>query len=92
MQIPYLAGVALWALILATTVTTAFWLEDCDNARLRFWEIVRLGSLGILLILGVTAEFNAQLMTAGLAYGLANITALFMLSRSAAKGQVTTAA
>ncbi|MEH6611499.1 MAG: sterol desaturase family protein [Halioglobus sp.] len=92
MQIAYFAGIALWALILAATVTTAFWLEDCDNTRLRFWETVRLGSLVILLMLGAASDFNAQLLTAGLAYGLANIAALFMLGRSAEKGQVPTAA
>ncbi|MFT6955631.1 MAG: alkylglycerol monooxygenase [Halieaceae bacterium] len=92
MQLGYFAGVALWALVLATTVTTASWLEDCDNIRLRFWETVRLGSLGILLISGVAADFNTQLLVAGLAYGLANIAGLFRLGRSAAKGELPSAA
>jgi alkylglycerol monooxygenase len=92
MQIPYLAGVALWALMLATTVTTAFWLENLDGARLQFWETVRLASLAVLLMLGVAAGINLHLLVAGFAYSLVNAAALFMLARSATKDQLPAAA
>lgn len=68
----YWAGVALWAWLLGTTVTTAWWLEGSPARRLFRWEMLRLGSLlGLLVML---APAGTQLVLA-----LAYVAACFFL-------------
>jgi len=46
----YWAGVALWAWLLGTTVTTALWLEGRASRNVFRWEIVRLAFLFALTL------------------------------------------
>ena len=81
----YLGGVALWALLLATTVTTALWLDKWPAARLMRWEWLRLASFVVILGAGLQAGFSIALLLSGLAYCLINAGALLVLSGQADK-------
>jgi sterol desaturase/sphingolipid hydroxylase (fatty acid hydroxylase superfamily) len=49
-ELSYATGVALWAWLLGTTVTTAFWLEGQSGERVFRWELLRLGALLAILV------------------------------------------
>lgn len=76
----HLGGVALWALLLATTVTTALWLDKWPAARLLRFEWLRLGSFMVLLGAGLQAGFSSPLLLSGTAYCLVNAAALLLLA------------
>ena len=80
----YWSGFALWALLLAGTVTTALWLEGRDAQRLVRWELLRLAGLSLLLLAGLAAGTGAGLLLAGVVYGLLNLVFLFLLGRGPA--------
>ncbi len=82
LPLSYVAGVCLWALILATAVTTALWMENVTLGKMLRYESARLVSLAILLPLGVASGVNSYLVFAGLVYGLANVVGVYFLSRS----------
>jgi sterol desaturase/sphingolipid hydroxylase (fatty acid hydroxylase superfamily) len=65
----YWGGVAGWALLLATTMTTAFWLEARGRGSILRWEWLRLVSLGVLLLWSASAGAGAGLIVAGGIYG-----------------------
>lgn len=75
-ELGYGAGVALWAAMLATTVTTALWLEGGDPARARRWDWLRLGCLAGLLLSGWLAGLGEPLLLGALGYLVMN--ALFL--------------
>jgi sterol desaturase/sphingolipid hydroxylase (fatty acid hydroxylase superfamily) len=77
----YWGGFALWALLLAGTVTTALWLEGRDAQRLVRWELLRLVGLSLLLLVAGSAGTGAGLLLAGVFYGLLNLVFLFLLGR-----------
>ncbi len=90
-QLDYWPGVALWALLLATTVTTALWLEAGAPAHVRRWEIWRLSALGGLLLLGWVQGFTGLTLAAGALYLALNLLALPLLSGSSSKGAIAAA-
>lgn len=59
---PYWVGVVLWAWLLGTTITTAFWLEGRDASTVFRWEVVRMALL--LLILVTVSPASGHLMLA----------------------------
>ncbi|MBN7795468.1 sterol desaturase family protein [Parahaliea mediterranea] len=73
-EFSYPQGVVLWALMLATTVTTAWWLEGSEGARRRDW--LRLAATAGILLLGWHGGFDPGALLAGLGYLVLN--ALFM--------------
>ncbi len=77
----YWSGFALWALLLAGTVTTALWLEGRDAQRLVRWELLRLAGLSLLLLAGLAAGTGAGLLLVGVVYGLLNLVFLILLGR-----------
>ena len=77
----YWSGVALWAVLLATTVTTGLWLEGANAVR---WDGLRLAGLTLLLGLAWSAGAGSQVLLWGGAYLVLNLVALLLLQRSTA--------
>lgn len=75
------AGVILWALMLATTVTTALWLESDGPDVLLKWELLRLMALYAVIIAGYFSGFDTVVLAVGTVYGVVNLGALPWLRR-----------
>ncbi|TDG12742.1 sterol desaturase family protein [Seongchinamella unica] len=82
-ELGYWAGVACWAVLLATTMTTTFWLEARGADSVIRWEWLRLGGLGILLGLALTGGAGLGLVAVGVGYLLVNLWLLRRLSDAA---------
>ncbi|MEP5567040.1 MAG: sterol desaturase family protein, partial [Halioglobus sp.] len=67
----YWGGVAAWASLLATTITTAFWLEARNTDGVMRWEKLRLTGLGLLLV--AIALNGAGIAWAGVIYLVLNM-------------------
>jgi sterol desaturase/sphingolipid hydroxylase (fatty acid hydroxylase superfamily) len=80
-DLTYWGGFALWATLLAGTVTTALWLEGWHPQRLLRWELLRLGALSLLLLAAWSAGVGSVILLAGILYTLANLLLLFLLQR-----------
>ncbi|RLQ22202.1 sterol desaturase family protein [Seongchinamella sediminis] len=78
----YWSGVACWALLLATTMTTTFWLEARTADAVVRWEWLRLGGLGVLLALALQGGAAPGLVAVGVLYVVFNIGFLRQLSAS----------
>jgi sterol desaturase/sphingolipid hydroxylase (fatty acid hydroxylase superfamily) len=75
----YWSGVALWAMLLATTVITALWLEGRDARELLKWDALRLACFGVILVAAWQGNVGtASLVTATL-YGAVNLLFLSLL-------------
>ena len=75
----YWSGVALWAMLLATTVITALWLEGRDARELLKWDALRLACFGVILVAAWQGDVGtASLVTATL-YGAVNLLFLSLL-------------
>jgi alkylglycerol monooxygenase len=78
-ELTYWQGVAMWALLLCTTLTTALWLEGNPASRLFRWEALRLGAIGLLLV----AAWQSGLNASGLwVYAGLNLVFLWLLLRT----------
>ena len=77
----YWSGVALWAALLASTVTTRLWLEGANAVR---WDGLRLAGLTLLLGPAWSAGVGSQILLWGSAYLVLNLIALLLLQRSTA--------
>ena len=49
----YGAGVYLWSMLLATTVTTALWLQGNNAGRVIKWELLRLLALAMFVLVSI---------------------------------------
>ncbi len=88
-ELSYWGGFALWALLLATAVTTALRLEGVGAERLLRWDLLRLAGLAVLLL--AARSDDAGLLLAGAGYGALNLVYLFFLPGSLkATGKVLT--
>jgi alkylglycerol monooxygenase len=81
-QLSYWHGFGGWVILLATTVTTALWLEGRPATRLLQWEWLRLGAIGLLLVLSSQSGLSVGSLVWGLAYGALNLLFLSLLSRT----------
>jgi sterol desaturase/sphingolipid hydroxylase (fatty acid hydroxylase superfamily) len=79
-QLDYWSGVVLWAMLVAGMVTTALWLEGGEASRVSRWELVRLGGLGLCLLLA-PADTSSSLRLAAAAYLVLNLLCLPLLRR-----------
>ena len=75
-EFSYWLGVALWAWLLGTTVTTAYWLEGRGAGTVFHWELVRLGALALLVLWAAPAALE---MTLALVYTVACVIALLFI-------------
>ncbi|MBA6411539.1 sterol desaturase family protein [Parahaliea sp. F7430] len=73
-ELSYVTGLALYVLMLATTVTTALWLDQRKEPKV--WEWLRLGFAGCLLVIGWQGGGAAAVLYAGAFYLIVN--ALFL--------------
>jgi sterol desaturase/sphingolipid hydroxylase (fatty acid hydroxylase superfamily) len=79
-DLEYLGGVALWVLLLSTTVVTALWLEGCRALFLLKWELLRLGALGALLLFADELHLGGPSLVVALTYLLVNLMWLPLLA------------
>ena len=77
----YWSGVALWAVLLGTTVLTALWLEGRPPAALLKWELLRLAALSLLLLGAEPMGFGSGSLAAASVYGAMNLLFLLQLWR-----------
>ena len=77
----YWSGVALWAVLLGTTVLTALWLEGRPPAGLLKWELLRLAALSLLLLGAEPMGFGSGSLAAASVYGAINLLFLLQLWR-----------
>ena len=75
----YWSGVALWALLLATTVVTALWLEGRDVGHMLQLERLRLACFGVLLGAAWQGGAGAGILVSAALYGALNLLFLPML-------------
>ena len=80
-QLSYWQGVAGWAVLLATTLTTAWWLDGRPAARLLLCEVLRLGGIGALLWLASGSGMDGAAWVWALLYGGVNVVMLAPLVR-----------
>ena len=80
-ELAYGQGVALWSLMLATTVTTALWLEQFEAFSLFKWEMLRLTALFVLVALGWQSGFDFVGLYAASVYGGLNLIVLPLVRR-----------
>jgi sterol desaturase/sphingolipid hydroxylase (fatty acid hydroxylase superfamily) len=81
-ELSYGGGVALWGMLLGTTVMTALWLEGRPAEDLFKWELVRLGVFAVVLAVGWRGDLPCA---AAASYVIANLACLPWL-RSSARG------
>ena len=75
----YWSGVALWVLLLATTVVTALWLEGRDVGYLLKLERLRLACFGVLLGAAWQTGAGVGVLVSAALYGAVNLVFLPML-------------
>jgi alkylglycerol monooxygenase len=75
----YWSGVALWALLLATTVVTALWLEGRDVGYLLKLERLRLACFGVLVGAAWQGGAGAGILVSAALYGALNLLFLPLL-------------
>jgi hypothetical protein len=78
-ELSYAGGVALWVLLLATTVITALWLEGREAGELMKWVILRLAGFGALLGVAWQGQLETFDLVSGGLYGALNILLLVLV-------------
>ncbi len=76
-ELAYWHGVAGWSVLLATAITTALWLEGGTANDLHRWELLRLGTLILLVLLFWSKGVSVSAVAPILIY--AGLNALFLL-------------
>jgi len=79
----YLAGLSQSALMLATAVTAALWLQGYDAKATVRWELLRLACLFAVLLLGWQAGFDTAILAIMAVYGAINLAVLPLVRRAA---------
>ena len=82
-ELAYLPGLALWGVMLATTITTAMWLDAQTGARLLHWEWARLTGITALTAVAALGGFPVPVVAAGAGYVALNVAMVLMLARRA---------
>ncbi len=80
----YWQGFSGWAILLATTVNTALWLEGRPSDRLPKWDLLRLAGIGLLVALS-PGEGGVHLLWAAV-YGALNLLFLPLIARAPFQG------
>lgn len=73
----YWGGVSIWGMLLATTMTTTFWLEGRAPQTMLKWEMLRLVVFGAIVLAAGLSSLGTVYLTLALMY-LA-VTALFLV-------------
>jgi sterol desaturase/sphingolipid hydroxylase (fatty acid hydroxylase superfamily) len=79
-ELDYGTGVFVWAFLLATTMTTTFWLEGRAADTVKKWERLRLLVLGVALLWAAASGAALWLIVAAAMYLAANLWFLARLS------------
>lgn len=86
----YWQGFSGWAILLATTVVTAMWMEGRPAASVLKWDVLRLGAIGLLLVAS-NPGLGAGLLFWAFVYGLLNALFLSQLVRTPQSGNAAPA-
>ena len=73
-------GVVVWAALLGTTMTTAFWLEERSPDAVLKWERLRLLCLGVVMLWAAAAGAPVWLLLVWAGYIVANVWFLVRLA------------
>jgi alkylglycerol monooxygenase len=87
-ELSYWQGFAGWAILLATTVITALWMEGRPAASLLRWDVARLAAIALLLWSSYAALGEGLLIWASV-YGVVNMLFLPLLSRAPQAGNAS---
>lgn len=90
-ELAYWHGIAGWAILLATTVTTAFWLEGRPAAKNKKWEFLRLGAVWLILVFAGPSGDGASDVVFASVYGVLNLLFLSLLARTMQAGDAAPA-
>ena len=90
-ELTYWSGFCLWTLLLATTVTTALWLEGRAAQYLLKWEALRLVAIGLLSLLAWRSGPGSGSLAVAAVYLALNLLFLTTLARAKAGGDAATA-
>lgn len=82
-ELAYLPGLALWGVMLATTITTAMWLDAQVGVRLLRWEWSRLTGIAALTGVAALGGSPVPVVAAGAGYVALNAAMVLMLARRA---------
>jgi sterol desaturase/sphingolipid hydroxylase (fatty acid hydroxylase superfamily) len=82
-DLPYWTGVMLWAFMLATTVTTALWLQRYDPIALFKWELLRLVGWFCLIDYLWFSHYETSALMVAATYGGLNLLLLPVTRRKA---------
>ena len=82
-ELAYLPGLALWGVMLATTITTAMWLDAQVGVRLLRWEWSRLTGIAALTGVAALGGFPVPVVASGAGYVALNAAMVLMLARRA---------
>ncbi|MEH6589934.1 MAG: sterol desaturase family protein [Halioglobus sp.] len=80
-DLPYWMGAALWAFMLATTVTTALWLQRHDPVALFKWELLRLVGWFCLIDYLWFSNYEVSALMVAATYGGLNLMVLPIVRR-----------
>ena len=80
-SLSYASGVALWGMLLATTVLTAMWLEGWEPQQVVRWELLRLLGWSALLIAGWQLGVGPVAWIAAALYLVVNLGWLMLLAQ-----------
>tara|TARA_R110002124_G_scaffold14338_4_gene64036 strand:+ start:5244 stop:6479 length:1236 start_codon:yes stop_codon:yes gene_type:complete len=86
----YWQGFSGWAILLATTVVTAMWMEGRPAASVLKWDVLRLGAIGLLLVAS-NPGLGTGLLFWAFVYGLLNALFLSQLVRTPQSGSAAPA-
>ena len=80
-ELAYLPGLLLWGIMLATTVTTALWLDGRPTEWAARWDWLRLAAISLVTLQGAVAGYPALVVALGASYVAVNAAMVVMLGR-----------
>ena len=86
-ELAYLPGLLLWGSMLATTITTALWLDGRPGEAVARWDFTRLAGIAMVTLIAAFAGYPSAAVALGAAYVALNAVMVVMLSRRKSLGQ-----
>ena len=80
-ELAYLPGLVLWGIMLATTITTALWLDGRSGELVARWDWLRLAGIAMVTVSGAVSGYPAVAVASGATYICLNALMVAALSR-----------
>ena len=80
-ELAYLPGLVLWGIMLATTITTALWLDGRSGESVARWDWLRLAGIAMVTVSGAVSGYPAVAVASGATYICLNALMVAALSR-----------